>query len=42
MAFDFLGLDNVDFGNFFANELIKMGRGFFKPFKALVVVLYYI
>ncbi len=38
-SFDFLGLDNVDFENYFANKLTNMGR-FFKPFKALVVVLY--
>ena len=25
-SFDFLGLDYVDFENYFANELIKMGR----------------
>ena len=25
-SFDFLGLDNVDFENYFANELINMGR----------------
>ena len=24
-SFDFLGLDNVDFKNYFANELINMG-----------------
>ncbi len=24
-SFDFLGLDNVDFENYFANKLIKMG-----------------
>jgi hypothetical protein len=24
-SFDFLGLDNIDFENYFANELIKMG-----------------
>ena len=35
-SFDFLGLDNIDFENYFANELIKMGR-FFKPFKTLAV-----
>ncbi len=32
---DLLGLNNVDFENYFANELIKDGS-FFKPFKALV------
>ena len=37
-SFDFLGLDKVDFDNYFAHELVKMGR-FYKPFKALVVVL---
>ncbi len=26
LYFDFLGLDNVDFENYFANELINMGR----------------
>ena len=31
-SFNFLGLDNVDFENYFANELINMGR-FLKPFK---------
>jgi hypothetical protein len=25
-GFDFLGLDNVDFENHFANELINIGR----------------
>ncbi len=25
-SFGFLGLDNVDFENYFANELINMGR----------------
>ena len=25
-TFDFLGLDNVDFENYFANKLINMGR----------------
>ena len=25
-SFDFLGLDNVDFQNYFANKLINMGR----------------
>ncbi len=26
LCFDFLGLDNVDFENYFANKLINMGR----------------
>ena len=37
-SFDFLGLDNVDFENYFAKWTHEnMGR--FKPFKALLVVL---
>ena len=40
-SFDFLGLENIDFDNYFANELINMGR-LFKPFKAFVVALYQI
>ncbi len=27
-SFDFLGLDNVDFENYFASKLINMGRFF--------------
>ena len=38
-SFDFLSLDNVDFENYFANTTHKHGS-LFKPFKALVVVLY--
>ncbi len=34
-SLDFLGLDNVDFENYFANEFIKIGRRF-------VVLLYQI
>ena len=26
LSFDFLGLDNIDFENYFANELLTMGR----------------
>ena len=37
-SFGFLGLDNVDFENYFANKLINISRFF----KALVVVLYQI
>ena len=39
---DFLGLDNIDFENYFANELINSYASFFKPFKALVVGFYQI
>ena len=34
-SFDFLGLDNVDFSNYFANEVIRWLV--FKPFKTLAV-----
>ncbi len=32
VSFDFLGLDNVDFENYFANKLRNMGR-FLNHFK---------
>ena len=35
LSFDFLGLDNVDFDNYFAIELIRWV--IFKPFKTLAV-----
>ena len=33
-SFDFLGLDNIDFENYFANKLINMG-GFLSHLKHL-------
>ncbi len=38
-SFDFLGLDNIDFENYFANELIEMGR-FLSHLKHSQFVLY--